>query len=72
LIDRYLNEVRCQHGLYLIGWFNCPQWSESDSRKEKVPKLDIETARKQFTDQARELSQAGVQVKTFVMNTALR
>lgn len=72
LIDRYLNDARCQHGLYLVGWFNCPQWSKSDYRKREAPRLDIETARKQFTDRARELSQAGIRVNAFVMNTALR
>ncbi len=72
LVARYLNEARCQHGLYLVGWFNCPQWSGRDSRKRKAPQLDIETARTQFTDQASALSQAGIRVNAFVMNTALR
>jgi len=25
LVDRYLKDNRCQHGLYLVGWFNCDQ-----------------------------------------------
>jgi len=72
LMDRYLNEARCQHGLYLVGWFNCDQWDDDDYRKRQAPKLSIEEARKQFDTQAEELSQSGVQVKAFVMNTALR
>ena len=72
LIDRYLNEARCQHGLYLIGWFNCLQWSANDSRQKQSPKQDLEEARTQFDSQAHELSQSGVTVKAFVMNTALR
>lgn len=72
LVDRYLNEVRCQHGLYLVGWFDCPQWSDDDSRKRKAPRLDIETARTRFANQAKELSQAGIRVNAVVMNTALR
>jgi len=72
LIDRYLDETRCQHGLYLIGWFNCPQWTTNDSRQKKAPKLSLEEARTQFDSQARQLSQAGVTVRAFVMNTALR
>lgn len=72
LIDRYLNEVRCQHGLYLVGWFNCSQWIASNGRKQKALKLNLKEARKQFNSQAQELSQSGVMVKAFVMNTALR
>ena len=72
LVDRYLNEAHCQYGLYLVGWFGCPQWSAKDFRKRKAPRLDIETARTRFADQAKELSQAGIRVNAFVMNTALR
>ncbi|MBM4255791.1 MAG: hypothetical protein FJ147_07830 [Deltaproteobacteria bacterium] len=72
LIDRYLHEARCQHGLYLVGWFNCRQWTTSDSRQKKAPKLDVGKIREKFDAQAAELSQSGVMVKAFVMNTALR
>ena len=26
LVGRYLQDNRCQHGLYLVGWFNCDLW----------------------------------------------
>ncbi|WP_156090437.1 NACHT domain-containing protein [Planktothrix paucivesiculata] len=70
LVDRYLKDNRCQHGLYLIGWFNCLQWDSKDSRKP--PKLSIEEARQKFEAQAAELSKQGVKVKAVVLNTALR
>jgi predicted NACHT family NTPase len=72
LVDRYLNEAHCQHGLYLIGWFNCEQWDTKDSRRGQAPKISFEEARKQFDDQAQGLSQAGLEIRAFVMNTALR
>ncbi|MGE0821978.1 MAG: NACHT domain-containing NTPase [Candidatus Binatia bacterium] len=72
LIDRYLNEARCQHGLYLVGWFDCPQWTPDDLRRKQTPKLDLEKAREKFKTQAAELSQSGVTAKAFVINTALR
>lgn len=72
LVDRYLKDNRCKHGLYLIGWFNCPQWDNKDSRKQQSPKISIEEARKQFDAQAADLSQQSIQVKAFVMNTAFR
>lgn len=72
LVNRYLKDNTCQHGIYLIGWFNCEQWDNSDSRKNKAPKINIDEARKKFEEQAEQLSQSGVQVKAFILNTALR
>jgi len=70
LVNRYLQDNSCQHGLYLVGWFNCHQWDNSDSRK--APKLGIEEAREKFEAQAAALSQEGVRVRAMVLNTALR
>ena len=33
LTERYLKDNSCRHGLYLVGWFNCPQWDRADYRK---------------------------------------
>jgi hypothetical protein len=72
LVGRYLKENTCQHGLYLISWFNCDQWDSSDSRKGKSPKISIEEAKEQFNRQAEQLSLSGIRVKSFVLNTALK
>lgn len=74
LVDRYLNDNPCQFGLYLVGWFTCDQWNDpkDSERRKHTPKISIEEARKQFDVQAKELSQAGVEIRAFVMNTALR
>lgn len=72
LVDRYLRDNPTQYGLFLIGWFNCSQWDSGDNRQCNAPKKSIEEARQQYSDQAMCLSQNGVHVKAFVMNTALR
>ncbi len=72
LMDRYLKDNHCQHGLYLVGWFNCNQWDNKDSRKQRSPKINIDEARKQFDKRATELSQQSTRIKAFVINTALR
>lgn len=72
LVNRYLKDNTCQHGVYLVGWFNCEQWDNSDSRKSKAPKISIDEAREKFEKQAEQLSQLGIKVKAFVLNTALR
>lgn len=73
LVDRYLKHNQCQHGLYLVGWFNCDQWSAEDYRKKKnqIPKISIHEARKKFDAQAAKLSQHGIRIKAFVINAAL-
>lgn len=48
LVNRYLKDNTCQHGVYLIGWFNSEQWDNSDSRKSKAPKISIDKAREKF------------------------
>ena len=72
LVNRYLKDNTCQHGLYLVGWFNCQQWDDSDHRKHATPNISLKDARKQFEQQAEQLSLSCVTVKSFVLNTALR
>ena len=72
LVDRYLKDNPCQHGMYLVGWFNCDQWDYKDYRKKGGPQCSIDETRDRFDIQAAELSQQGKLIKAFVMNTALR
>jgi hypothetical protein len=37
LVDRYLRDKRCSHGIYLVGWFYCTAWSD-EARKQDCPK----------------------------------
>ena len=71
LVDRYLKNNQCQHGLYLVGWYNCESWEKEDYRKEQAPKISLEDARELFEQQAEELSDENQIIKSFVMNTAL-
>lgn len=41
LVDRYLADNDCRHGLYLVGWFNSPQWDDSDSNKKVAMKYGV-------------------------------
>jgi hypothetical protein len=70
LKERYLRDNKCDHGIYLVGWFNCPQWDPTDSRKP--PAEMLEGARKRFTEQANDLSKDGIPIRAFVLNTSLR
>ncbi len=71
LVERYLKDNHCRHGLYLIGWFNCTEWDSADYRKGQSPALRLTDAQKKFDDQATELSRnTGVTVKALAMNAA--
>ena len=75
LVERYLRDNPSRHGLYLVGWFNCPQWDPDDRRKDNAPQIALEEARARFTQQAEALG-ASLEgrhlVKSFVLDTALR
>ncbi|GAI34595.1 unnamed protein product, partial [marine sediment metagenome] len=67
LLNRYLKDNHCQYGLYLVGWFNCDQWSNADYRKKRSPRLSNDEAQLRFDAQATDLSQQGTLIKALVI-----
>jgi hypothetical protein len=65
LVDRYLKDSQCQHGLYLVGWFDCSVWQGA---KMKMP---IDEARTHFQHQASDLSKGDRQIRAFVLDASL-
>jgi len=67
LVQRYLKDNRCRHGLYLVGWYYCPQW-------KKAPKKygSRETLQKVLDTQAIEMLKYNVTVQALVLNTQIR
>jgi len=73
LVNRYLKDNHCQHGLYLVGWFKCDKWDSGDSKKASTPNWEKSEAERFFIEQAKTLSeQYSLNVKAFVLNTAIR
>jgi hypothetical protein len=70
LAERYLKESHTRHGLYLVGWFNCPEWNPSDSRKP--PTETRLEAQERLDRQASDLSKGALTLKAFVLDTSLR
>ena len=62
LVNRYLRDNACQHGLYLIGWFSCPKWDDQDYRKSNSLKAETKEARERLAaggrDEARDVHAA--------------
>jgi len=71
LRDRYMNEVDCRVGIYLVGWFLCDAWDETHYQYKDTPKLSLDDARELFNQQATELSGDNVTLKAFIMDTRL-
>jgi len=72
LVDRYFRDNVCQHGLYLVGWFNCDRWDPDDRRRASSRRISREEGRQRLDDQAGAVSQGAVTVRAFVLNAALR
>lgn len=72
LVDRYLAESDCRHGLYLVGWFLCDAWDNEDYRKGDTPKWPLQQAKEHFQEQAAQLSQGGFLVHSFILDAELR
>lgn len=72
LVGRYLRDNQCRHGLYLVGWFNCPQWDDEDRRKKTAARRDPREVQERLETRATDLSQENLYIGSVVLNTALR
>jgi hypothetical protein len=72
LVDRYLAESDCRHGLYLVGWFLCDAWDNEDSRKSDTPRWPLQQAKEHFQEQAAQLSQGRFLIRSFILDAELR
>jgi hypothetical protein len=68
LVDRYLKENQCRHGLYLVGYFFCSAWDDSDYRKRHCPKVRIDELAQSLKVQAEELSKGGFSIVARVLD----
>ena len=71
LVDRYLANNSCRHGLYLVGWFRSTSWDQADSRQHRVPKIGFAEAQDRFKNQAAQLSVGDLEIAAFVLDVPL-
>lgn len=72
LAQRYLKEKSNRFGLYVVGWFRCVQWHDSDSRKDATPCMNLGQAAEFFELQAQALSIDGIEIESVVIDGSLR
>ncbi|SPP64808.1 NACHT domain-containing protein [Nitrospira lenta] len=73
LAEMYLKNNHCQHGLYLVGWFNCVNWSAQDGRKGQAERLcpKIDDTRQTLAASALELSNSPIRIRSVVLDASL-
>ena len=71
LRDRYLKNNKCRDGIYLVGWFSCPKWDDTDSRKKQCSTMTLSEAKSFLAKQAEALSGSGVQIESHVLDVSL-
>jgi hypothetical protein len=72
LVDRYLKDNQCRHGLYIVCWFDQESWDEDDARRGQVPKCSRNQAKKRLASQAYKLSKDGLLIRSFLLDVSLR
>jgi hypothetical protein len=71
LVNRYLKDNDCKHGVYLVGWFLCDAWSKADSRRRAVKSKTLNDLNDYLTRQACGVSRAGYQIRAVVLDASI-
>jgi hypothetical protein len=71
LVDSYLVNNDCYHGIYLVGWFLCDFWSKADSRRKNLPFRKIELANAFLNKQAEAFSKGPLRLRAKILDGSL-
>lgn len=69
LVDRYLSSGGT--GLYVVGWFKCPNWDVDDSRLKKARSCAQSDVNLRLTEQADKVSSEKVHVTSYILDCHL-
>lgn len=72
LDKRYLAEFKSSHGIYLVGCFCCPAWSEDDGRNKKKDHLTSGEMGSGLAKQAITLTASKNSIEVFMLDAALK
>jgi hypothetical protein len=71
LVDRYLAQNDCTHGILLLAWFVCQHWTNSDHRRRTVPFATKQAAVSYFAEQASGLSKAPLSIRSVILDATV-
>lgn len=73
LVGRYLRDNdRATSGLYLVGWFNCQQWDQNDTRRSIAFRNELNVLQDELEAQVERLSNNHLDVRVFILDASLR
>ncbi len=72
LTMRYIRNNSCQHGIYLVGWFNSAKWDKADYRQKASGKFEKGTLGGILDQKAAALSGRGLRIVAKVIDVSLR
>jgi hypothetical protein len=72
LAGQYMAASPRSLGLYVVGWFQCSEWDDGDSRKHCACYESIGAAKEDLVNQAARLSADGVPVEVVVLDVSLQ
>jgi len=71
LIDKYLFESSCKHGIYLIVFFGCSGCGELSECKSWIKNKPTSEIQNYFQKQSELYSIGGLRIEPFILNAAL-
>jgi hypothetical protein len=71
LVNRYLKDNDCRHGIYLVGWFLCSSWSKADSRRRSLKFKTVQQLGSHIVKQAQTLSSAERKIRAVALDASL-
>jgi hypothetical protein len=72
LADRYLLDARTTRGLYLVGWFYCDHWADSEKERKALCPKDRVALADDLAKQAVDLSASRRRIEAVVIDATLR
>ena len=70
-----MTDNQSQHGMYVVGWYLCDGWDNSDYRKGNTPWASQDEAMQELNDQAKQLTDnpgRRAEVCAYVLDCSLR
>ena len=72
LAMRYLRERSSKDAIYLVAWFLCDRWDETDSRKKRTLRWDVKKAQSFYTKQSEQVNRdTDCSIRAFVLDATL-
>ena len=71
LLLKYLKDNTCGHGIYLVGWYQCPTWDPADYRKCACNFQTMEELKESLSNQAALLSNKEVIIKATILDVTI-